>query len=160
MNSYKKVATVLLWAIISTIVFMLITWGIYWVNANNLVQDRLSELVIMVSEENCLSNDGNLADSPMGMYNNLLKASETDWVKFETNLSSPDISYKVSNMNETQTYYSYITAPQKGAVIKIKLKGYLRLPLIFNPKNTGRNYLIVPIEKTYVTMGMRFYKDK
>lgn len=160
MEIYKKVAYMFIWAIIATLAFMLITWGVYWVNANNLVQDRLSELVIIVSEENCLSNDGNFTTSPMGTYNDLLKASETSWVKFDTSLASPNISYKVSNLSETHNYYSYITAPQKGSIIKVRLIGYLKLPLFFNPNGTGSTILTIPIEKSYVTMGMQFYKDK
>lgn len=155
---YKKIAFMFLWAIISTLVFMLITWGVFWVNANNIVQDRLSELVIIVSEENCLSNDG--TNTPMEMYNNLLEASETSWLEFDTNLASPQLSYKVSDLTGTNKYYSYVTAPQKGSIIRVELTGYLKLPLFFNPNGSGSTIFTVPIRKSYITMGMRFYKDK
>ena len=158
METYKKIAYMFLWAILATLVFMLITWGVYWRNANNIVQDRLSELVIIVSEENCLSNDS--TDSPMKMYNNLLKASETNWLKFDTHLASSQLSYKISDLTGTKKYYSYIDAPQKGSVIRVELTGYLELPLFFNPNGSGSTILTVPIKKTYITMGMRFYKDK
>jgi len=158
MELYKKVAYMFLWTIIATLAFMLITWGVFWVNANNIVQDRLSELVIMVSEENCLSNDG--TDTPMDMYNELLKASETSWLEFDTNLNSPNLSYKVTNKTGTKKYFSYVDAPQKGSIIKVELTGYLKLPLFFNPNGSGSIIITVPIKKSYVTMGMKFYKDK
>ena len=160
MDMYKKVALMFLWAIIGTLVFMLITWGVFWVNANNIVQDRLSELVIQVSEDNCLSNDGTSGDTQMNMFDNLLKASETSWLEFRTHtagaitypLGSDDISYKITDLTKSKGYYSYIDAPQKGSIIRVELTGYLKLPLFFNPNGSGSTILTIPITKTYVTM--------
>lgn len=157
---YKKIAYLLLWAIIATIVFMLITWGVFWINANNIVQDRLSELVLLVSEENCLSNDGASNATPMDMFNDLLEASETFWLEFDTNYWSSNLSYKVSDLSGAQKYYSYVTAPQKGSIIRVELTGYLKLPVLFDPNGNQAPIITVPIKKVYITMGMRYYKDK
>lgn len=168
MDMYKKIAFMFLWAIIGTLVFMLITWGVFWVNANNIVQDRLAELVIQVSEDNCLSDDGTTGDSQMNMFDDLLKASETSWLEFHTHtsgdptypLGSDGISYQITDLAGSNGYYSYIDAPQKGSIIRVELTGYLKLPLFFNPNGSGSTIITIPITKTYVTMGMRFYKDK
>ncbi len=165
MDMFKKVAFVVLWSIIGITVFMLATWAIFWVNGNNLVQDRLADLVVIVSEENCLANDG--TNTALGMYEDLLEASETDWLKFKTNkgdsvplTNKAELAYFVGNNAESKSYYSYIDAPQKGSIIKVKVTGELNLPLFFNPSGSGSITLKIPITKTYVTLGLKYFKDK
>lgn len=166
MNFYKKVAVMFLYSIIGVLVFMLITWGVIIVHSNNIVQDRLSDLVVIASEENCLSADGESGSTALAQYNKLLEASETPWLTFKT-VSEKQVStnaersYYVGPTNESSRgYYSYIDAPQKGEAIKVKLTGYISLPVLYNPTGSGMRSVEIEITKTYTTMGLRFFKDK
>lgn len=169
MNFYKKVAYMFLWSILGVIIFMLVTWAVFWVNGNNLIQDRLSDLVLIASEENCLSNDAAGRGIPTGltMYEDLLEASETDWLKFNTTqdtgvtMNDDDFAYFVGDRNNPNNrYYSYIDAPQKGSIIKVKVTGVLFLPILVNPRGDMPIQIEVPITKEYVTIGLKFFKDK
>lgn len=167
------VAKIILCSILAAIAFMLITWGILFVQSSNIVSDRLSDLVYIVSEENCLSEDGTQPkSSSLGVYENLLQTSETSWLKFETSIydgaskNSADYAYFVgSPTNTTKWYLGYEAAPQRGTAIKVTVKGVLHLPFFvrFGGKtgsNDGGLSINVPIEKSFVTMGMKYYKDK
>ena len=166
MDFYKKVALVFLYSIIGVLVFMIITWGVIFVHSNNIVQDRLSDLVVIVSEENCLSSDGEFGKTALAKYNALLEASETPWLTFDTVTESQvngnaARSYYVGSVSGAgDEYYSYVAAPQKGEAIKVELTGKLSLPVLYNPTGTGMRSVEVDITKTYTTMGLRFFKDK
>lgn len=145
----------------------MITWGFIWHNADSLVQDRLSELVLVASEENCLSLDGtDESETAMATYDRLLKASESSWLTFKTHtiddesLGSDELSYYVGSVDEDKTYFNYVDAPQKGEPIKVELTGYLDLPVFFAPNDQERISLHFKIKKSYVTMGLKFFKDK
>ncbi len=166
-NWAKNVVYIIFWSFIGTMIFLVITWGFIWVNSNNLVQDRLSELVLIASEENCLSLDGTEeSETGMGTYDNLLKASETSWLTFKTHtidhesLSSDELSYSVGDIHGTKKYFNYVDAPQKGEPIRVELVGYLELPVFFAPNGEQRLSLKYEIKKSYVTMGLKFFKDK
>lgn len=166
MNFYKKVAFMFLYSIIGVLVFMIVSWGVIIVHSNNIVQDRLSDLVVIASEENCLSADGEAGSTALSQYNKLLKASETPWLTFKTvsekqASTNMERSYYVgSPTGSGKEYYSYIDAPQKGEAIKVELTGYISLPVLYNPTGTGMKSVEIEITKTYTTMGLRFFKDK
>ena len=167
MDFYKKVAYMFLYSIIGVLVFMIISWGVIIVHSNNIVQDRLSDLVVIASEENCLSADGTVGSTSLAKYNDLLDASETYWLTFKTanehQVASANVekSYYVGPVSGTGTeYYSYVDAPQKGEPIRVELTGYISLPVLYNPTGTGMRAVDIEITKTYTTMGLRFFKDK
>ena len=166
MDFYKKVAFMFLYSIIGVLIFMVISWGVILVHSNNIVQDRLSDLVVIASEENCLSADGEAGSTSLAKYNELLKASETYWLTFKTVneravSSNAEKSYYVGPVSGSGTqYFSYIDAPQKGEPIRVELTGYISLPVLYNPTGTGMRSVDVEITKAYTTMGLRFFKDK
>lgn len=166
-NWMKTVTYVIFWSIIGTLAFLVITWGFIWYNSSSIVQDRLSELVLVASEENCLSLDGtDVSKTQMRAFDELLEASETPWLTFKTHtidnepLASDELSYYVGNMDKTQTYFNYLDAPQKGEAMKVELTGYLDLPVFFAPNDEERISFRINLNKSYVTMGLKFFKDK
>lgn len=184
-----------LYALLATMAAMLIFWGVIWFQTSNIVQTRLSDMMVIVSEENCLPSEGGIYSS-RSTFNELLKRSETSWLVFNTTASSYEngLSYFVGDESTGQTYFNYIDAPQRGSAIDLKIRGYMYLPLLVSvgldrfavtedytytgetlvenangialvrrilPNGKPRVLEIrVPIEKEYVAMGLRFFKDK
>jgi len=164
--------------VVSVHVFMLVSWGIIYNKSANIVEDRLYDLTYIVSDENCLSSDGtDFEDTVAGHFEQLLEASETDWLEFKTYIGDNErfdyeddedgISYYVGDRSGRNRYMSYLDAPQRGEAIVIKVRGYVHLPMMISPfarskeeADANRFNLIWKVEKTYVTTGMKFFKDK
>lgn len=165
MDLFKKVAKMFLFMIVITMIFTVIMWGVIIVNSNNLIESKLTELVIIVSDENCLSDTGGV-NSTLAIFNTYLESSETSWLKFNTSghngdpgkrmdyrisaqAPSPiigkrsdiprnfDVSYYVGGLNNSTPYFNYSDAPQRGEVIKVSLTGYVWLPLMMDTNNVG-----------------------
>lgn len=163
----STVAKTILYSILLAICSLLVLFGVAFTQANTIVQDRLSDLVDLTSEDNCLSRDGiEIKNSAFGIYEQLLEDSQTSWIKFSTNSKDGVVvdydngfSFYVGNTEGT-TYYSYLTAPQRGKPIMVKVTGYLHIPMPFTFGTTDYPDIVVPITKQYTTMGTKFYKDK
>lgn len=161
---------------VAVLVIMFASWGIIYNQSANIIEDRLYDLTYIVSEDNCLSSDGVIFDDTIaGHFEQLLENSETDWLKFDTHTGenvgfdyrNDSISYYVGNKNGRDRYMSYLDAPQRGEAIIIKVRGYVHIPMIISPfaasqeeANAKRFNIVLPLEKTYVTTGMKFFKDK
>lgn len=169
-NWAKTVATMVLYSLLAALVFMLITWSVIWCQSTLVLQDRLSDLVTIVSEENCLSADGaGLSETGLGTYEKLLEQSQTSWLRFRTQTGKDPEDGQVKNYGDglayfvgqgDKTYYSYFDAPQRGSPIQVKVQGEMTLPVLIAPFGGDRMEIHVSLEKSYTTMGLKFYKDK
>lgn len=161
----KIVAKMVLYALLLAMVFMVIVWAVVLIQSNNQMQNLLSDLVLIVSEENCLSEDGG-NDSTAAVFESALEESETAWLEFETRFDAvPDPDRESAILvcqrgNENVRYTSYATAPQRGGYIHVALRGYVTLPVIIAPFGQDRLEIEVPFEKQFDTMALKYFKDK
>lgn len=148
MQYFKSFAKAILITIILGFVANVVIITYVYIDSSQIVDDRVSDLAYITAEENCLSQESGRYDG----YKNLLRASETAWLKFR------DDSITVCNESGTKTYYNYIDAPQRGSTIKCRLKGEVKIPLIL--LIPGMNSFTFEIEKEVTVMGLSFYKGK
>lgn len=165
-NWPKIVAKMVLNALLLAMVFMVIVWAVVLIQSNNQMQNLLSDLVLIVSEENCLSEEGG-ADSTAAMFAMALEESETSWLTFETGAyddnphpGRPDAVLVCQRGNPSVKYNSYATAPQRGGYIHVELRGTVDLPVIIAPFGQERLKIEVPFTKKFDTMGLKYFKDK
>ena len=155
-NWPKFVAKMVLYALLAAMVFMVIVWAVVLIQSNNSMQNLLDDLVLIVSEENCLSTDGG-SNSTAAMFARNLEASETSWLTFDTEGGT---AVSVTDLVTGRSCNSYINAPQRGAKIKCKLTGTVTLPVVIAPFGQNRLVITVPFEKEYNTMALKYFKDK
>lgn len=155
-NWPKFVAKTILYSLIIAIVFMVIVWAVVLIQSNNTMQNMLDDLVLIVSEENCLSEDGS-PNSTADLFAAALEQSETSWLTFDTEHGK---AVRVTTISSGREANSYLTAPQRGAKLRCELHGTVQLPVLVAPGGQDRLSITVPFDKAYDTMALKYFKDK
>lgn len=152
-----------------------------YIKCSSIVSNRLNDLVRIVSQENCLEKNTSFvsfqellqttveqnqyvlfSNNSQKLYYDGLALQGTGpniLAKSEDYTSFVDMNYAVyvgSDKTDT-TYYTYVTAPQRGEEIVCTIKAYASAPF-FMFGFSGR--INIPIEKTYTTLGLKYYKGK
>ena len=161
----KVVAKMVLYALILTMIFMVVVWAVVLIQSNNQMQNLLADLVQIVSDENCLSEEGG-GSSTAAIFEKALEDSETSWLTFKTRYdTSPDPTDPNAVLvcepgHPSTVYNSYVNAPQRGAHIHVELRGKVTLPVLIAPFGQERLKITVPYTKSFNTMALKYFKDK
>ncbi len=127
-------------------IFSLVTWHTYQM-ACETIDSVFPELTRLVAEDNCLDNtvDVSGGNTMYQIYRNKLDtiSANSKIMKFEDDAISVP-------------YTSRDTAPQKGTIIPVKLKGVWKITL---PLYGGWD-INFPIERTVDVIGIRYYRDR
>lgn len=133
------------------LVFFVMVYSLYR-DAKETVQRQVPEFIRLVAEDNCLDDTISYNGVTMKQaYINKLDSVSTnsEIVNFDTANDAIFVD------NGTGDPYSRTAAPQRGAQITIRLRGYFTL----NTGMQGINFN-VPIEFKEVVIGTRYYRDR
>ena len=114
--------------------------------ASNSIGDTFSELLLIVSEDNCLDDTV--------MYNGSTTAKKFR-NKLDTINNNNGMLYYDSNAVQVQ-YTSRDTAPQKGSLVNVKLTGRYQA----NFSLFGGMRVDVPIVREDRVIGTKYYRDR
>lgn len=136
MKNLKRFGVLLLWMIIACIIIDLCFLGYTYLNCSRTVKDTLSNIALVVAEENCISTDGNIEDSKYLQLKKMLVQNAPMWLTYNdsgpasgnfgtfakkpTNIQHLDLDAAMDNVvwetgNVTGNKYSAIKLSRDGS---------------------------------------------
>lgn len=162
----KRLAKILTGLAIMFVIVDVICIVSVYIDCSSIVSSRLNDLVRITAQENCLETSTSKAS-----FEKLLQSTveQNQWIQFtetegvvqglDNRNTNVDMDYAVfvGSVDNSTSYYSYESAPQRGGEIKCTIKATAAAPFFLFGFS---GYVNIPIEQSYTTLGLKYYKGK